>query len=157
MRAPFNRRCSEVTAAGPCLSIVDGSISEAGHESLWCATGHNVKQWYVVDADGDVMAKAKLNSSPEILNEEMLLALRNDPLYCALVYKPPPTHPCKRGHSDWYMNPDESYRCRQCKKMSYENHKTKCRDRYRATPAYKLNQLARQAQMKEKKNVRNKA
>ena len=159
MRGPFERRCAETPMGGAtCFCKVEGSISESGHESMWCAIGHSLKQWYIVDAEGEIMARARLNSAPEIINEEMLLALKNDPLYRALVCKQPPDHPCKRGHIDWLLTPDEVYRCRPCKNAYAEVHKNKARDRYRATEAYKTNQLARQARKKAKeKNVRNKA
>jgi hypothetical protein len=90
-----------------------------GHESLWCAKGHGVKEWFVLDADGKQMALAKLNSSPQILDAEMMHQLSIDPMY-RTIRPTQPTHPCKRGHYDWYMNPDERYRCRQCKRERYE-------------------------------------
>jgi hypothetical protein len=154
MRGPFERRCAKATESVMCFALVEGSISESGHESLWCANGHSVGQWYVVDSEGNVMALAKLNSAPEILNDEMLLALIADPMYHAIIRKPPPNHTCKRGHSNWEAIPEGGYRCGKCRDASYESHKIRAREKYRSTPAYKSNQLAKKARKKEKKNVR---
>jgi len=122
MRGPFTRNCAEIVNAETqacCLAPVSSSVGESGHENMWCEKGHSVKEWYVLDADGEQMALAKLNSSPQILDLEMMVRLSIDPMFRS-IRPPQPTHPCKRGHYDWYMNPDERYRCRQCKRERYE-------------------------------------
>lgn len=122
MKGPFTRNCAEIIdeeSQVSCLELVDSSISENGHESMWCKAGHHIKEWYVVDAEGNRIALAKLHSSPQILDVEMMIRLSIDPMFRSM--RPPkPDRLCKRGHNDWYMNPDERYRCRQCKRERYE-------------------------------------
>ncbi len=123
MTGPFTRNCAELVdekTQAVCLAPVESSISESGHESMWCQEGHQIKEWYVLDAEGTQIALAKLNSSPQILDAEMMIKLSMDPLFSRTIRPPKPTHLCKRGHNDWYMNPDERYRCRQCKRERYE-------------------------------------
>ncbi len=123
MYGPFTRNCSvSLDEAGTaCLAPVNSSISESGHETMWCNRGHQIREWYVLDAQDKRIALAKLNTSPQILDLEMAMSLSIDPLYRSIRPRAPkPDRPCKRGHNDWFMNPDERYRCRQCKRERYE-------------------------------------
>ena len=122
MRAPFTRRCKTHTQ-----KEVTSSISETGHESIWCGEGHRVKEWYVMDADDVVLAIGYRDEAPKILDAEMLEKLNVDTKF--LVVPPAPEDTCKRGHNDWYLNPDERYRCRSCKKEYYQRNKEKILNR----------------------------
>lgn len=147
MRGPFTRVCDihseEITS----------SISESGHETLWCGKGHRVKKWYVVDADGIKVALAHLNSSPQILDSDMLIRLSVDPVY-NVVAPEPPSKPCKRGHVDWYLLGDETrYRCRTCKQEYYQKNKAKLAKRYKDRRARLLAARAKFEKEREIKNV----
>jgi len=122
MKGPFTRNCSEIVdelAQLSCLAPVSSSISEIGHESMWCEMGHRIKEWYVLDSEGAKIALAKLHSSPQILDPEMMKRLSIDPMFRS-IRPPQPDKLCKRGHNEWYMDTDERYRCRQCKRERYE-------------------------------------
>lgn len=140
MRGPFERRCAvQIKKDGAtCLAPTTSSISEGGHESLWCSEGHVVKEWYVVDADGKQIALAKLHSAPTILDEEMLHKLSINPLF-RKINPPPPDRLCVRGHKDWYMNPDQKYRCRQCKREEYIRNRSKLKAAREAKRLQKVN------------------
>jgi hypothetical protein len=116
MRGPFERRCyahidHEVTS----------SISHDGHETVWCATGHKAKQWYVLDADDAKIAIGYLHKTPQILDDELLRKITVNTIF--QVMPPQPDHACRRGHTDWYLNPDDRYRCRACKRESYQKNR----------------------------------
>ena len=161
MRGPFERCCAEVTDTNgtECLSITTSSISDKGHESLWCGNGHKVKEWYVIDADGKKIALANMHKSPQILDEDMMEKLSIDPMFRQMA-PPKPDRMCIRGHNDWYMNPDERYRCRQCKRDSYLKNRLKLKAKRDAKKRGQGKPVAKKVFHKKrgrKKNVRNKA
>jgi hypothetical protein len=103
----------DIATGAECLAPL-GSSSRDGYEALYCAKGHRVRIWYVLDAEGRKMALAKLNSGPEILDAMMLAKLSEDPKYKNIPYAINKT--CQRGHDDWYLAADNRYRCRICKR-----------------------------------------
>lgn len=124
MRGPFARRCFD----HPEMSV-DSSISDTGHESVWCRSGHRAKSWYVVDRNEKKIAIGHLHSAPLIIDADMLGSLHIDKRFG--IVPPPPTRSCKKGHSDaWKLQSDGCYKCEVCRREKYEENKEKIMARY---------------------------
>jgi transposase-like protein len=81
-----------------------------------------------MDAGEVRLAVGHKDTAPTILDEEMLKKLSINREF--LVVPPPPDTFCKRGHNNWYLNPDERYRCKTCKQDYYQRNKEKILKRY---------------------------
>ena len=124
MRGPFARRCFE----HPTMSV-DSSISDTGHESVWCRSGHRARSWYVVDKNEKKIAIGNINSAPVIVDSDMMSNLQIDARFT--VVPPVPERPCKQGHEGaWKLQSDGCYKCETCRKLKYEANKEKIMARY---------------------------
>lgn len=124
MRPPFYRHCVKHEGAE-----VSNSIGPDKRETLWCAEGHQVSRWSVVDSSGKRLAIGHLHKSPQIIDPEMLQNLDENPLFSIKVWELP-ERLCQRGHSDWYISVDDRYRCKQCKRDRDEASRARSRERY---------------------------